>query len=138
MKHYKKIILTLALLLTAVTGAWAQNAPTTYPFPITWDATNKTTGFSLPAGNVFMNVEYYPAAAVATAPAAKPVTPAPKPVAKPAEKPAPKPAAKPAAPKPPPPSQPPVKNPEAPKTETIDVGTPSGNATPWLIEQQDL
>jgi len=74
----------------------------------------------------------------ATAPAAKPATPAAKPVAKPAEKPAPKPAAKPAAPKPPPPSQPPVKNPEAPKTETIDVGTPSGNATPWLIEQQDL
>ncbi len=71
MKHYKKIILTLALLLTAVTGAWAQNAPTTYPFPITWDATNKTTGFNLPAGNVFMTVEYYPAAAVATAPAAK-------------------------------------------------------------------
>ena len=74
----------------------------------------------------------------ATAPAAKPATPAAKPVAKPAEKPAPKPAAKPAAPKPPPPSQPPVKKTEAPKTETIDVGTPSGNATPWLIEQQDL
>ena len=45
--------------------------PATFPFPITWDAKNKTTGFSLPAGNVFMNVEYYPAAAVATAPAAK-------------------------------------------------------------------
>ena len=73
-----------------------------------------------------------------TAPAAKPATPAAKPVANPVEKPAPKPAAKPAAPKPPPPSQPKVKNPEAPKTETIDVGTPSGNATPWLIEQQDL
>ena len=45
--------------------------PATFPFPITWDATNKTTGFNLPAGNVFMNVEYYPVAAVATAPAAK-------------------------------------------------------------------
>jgi len=43
----------------------------TFPFPITWDATNKTTGFNLPAGNVFMNVEYYPEAALATAPAAK-------------------------------------------------------------------
>ena len=46
-------------------------APATYPFPITWDAKNKTTGFNLPAGNVFINVEYYPTAAVATAPAAK-------------------------------------------------------------------
>ena len=45
--------------------------PATSPFPITWDATNKTTGFSLPAGNVFMNVEYYPVAALTTAPAAK-------------------------------------------------------------------
>ncbi len=41
-------------------------APTTFPFPITWDAANKTTGFNLPAGNVFMNVEYYPQAAFAT------------------------------------------------------------------------
>ena len=49
----------------------AAAAPATFPFPITWDATNKTTGFNLPAGNVFMNVEYYPAAALTTAPAAK-------------------------------------------------------------------
>ena len=46
-------------------------APATFPFPITWDATNKTTGFSQPAGNVFMNVEYYPTAALTAAPAAK-------------------------------------------------------------------
>lgn len=46
-------------------------APAAYPFPITWDATNKTTGFNLPAGNVFMNVEYYPVAKLTTAPAAK-------------------------------------------------------------------
>ena len=72
------------------------------------------------------------------APMAKPATPAAKPVAKPVEKPAPKPAAKPTSPTPPPPSQPKAKSPEVPKTETIDVGTPSGNATPWLIEQQDL
>ena len=45
--------------------------PATFPFPITWDATNKTTGFNLPAGNVFMNVEYYPVAKLTTAPAAK-------------------------------------------------------------------
>ena len=45
--------------------------PATFPFPITWDATNKTTGFNLPAGNVFMNVEYYPEAALTAAPAAK-------------------------------------------------------------------
>lgn len=46
-------------------------APTTFPFPITWDATNKTTGFNLPAGNVTMNVEYYPTAELTKAPAAK-------------------------------------------------------------------
>ena len=46
-------------------------APATFPFPITWDATNKTTGFNLPAGNVFMNVEYYPVAELTTAPTAK-------------------------------------------------------------------
>ena len=40
----------------------ASAAPAAFPFPITWDATNKTTGFNLPAGNVFMNVEYYPVA----------------------------------------------------------------------------
>ena len=46
-------------------------APTTFPFPITWDVTNKTTGFNLPAGNVTMNVEYYPVAELTAAPAAK-------------------------------------------------------------------
>ena len=114
--------------------AKAVTKPTQKPAPKTVPAAKPSATAAKPAATA-------PAAKPATPtenPVAKPVTPAPKPVAKPAEKPAPKPAAKPAAPKPPPPSQPPVKNPEAPKTETIDVGTPSGNATPWLIEQQDL
>ncbi|UPS44117.1 hypothetical protein M1D30_11150 [Prevotella sp. E15-22] len=46
-------------------------APAAFPFPITWDATNKTTGFNQPAGNVTMNVEYYPVAELTKAPAAK-------------------------------------------------------------------
>ena len=46
-------------------------APAAFPFPITWDATNNTTGFNQPAGNVFMNVEYYPVAELTKAPSAK-------------------------------------------------------------------
>ena len=78
--------------------------------------------------------------APAQKPAAKPAQP-PKPAEKPVQ--AQKPVAKPTPPPsqkqpPPPPPQKPEKKLEAPKTETLDVGTPSGNSTPWLIEQQNL
>jgi cold shock CspA family protein/methionine-rich copper-binding protein CopC len=50
-KH--KIFLTLALLLTAVTGAWADDGTT-----VTWDATKKTGTFTMPGGDVMLTPIY--------------------------------------------------------------------------------
>ena len=50
-KH--KIFLTLALLLTAVTGAWADDGTT-----VTWDATKKTGTFTMPGSDVMLTPIY--------------------------------------------------------------------------------
>ena len=44
MIQYKQILMTLALLLTAVTGAWAQSAEP----EVTWNAATKTGSFTMP------------------------------------------------------------------------------------------
>ena len=44
MIQYKQILMTLALLLTAVTGAWAQSADP----EVTWNAATKTGSFTMP------------------------------------------------------------------------------------------
>ena len=56
-------------------------APATFPFPITWDATNKTTGFNLPAGNVTVSVDYFPQAEFAMSTGETPVALAPTAIA---------------------------------------------------------
>ena len=64
MKHIKKPAMTLALLLAAATGAWAQG-----------DITLSTAGqnqwtFTMPAQKVELNPTYYPRAVFSQLPAA--------------------------------------------------------------------
>ena len=47
--------MTLALLIMAVTGAWAQNDEPT----VTWDPATKTGTFTMPANNIELQVEYF-------------------------------------------------------------------------------
>ena len=47
--------MTLALLIMAVTGAWAQNDEPT----VTWDPATKTGTFTMPASDIELQVEYY-------------------------------------------------------------------------------
>ena len=56
---YKKLIMTLALLLTAVTGAWAQSADP----EVTWNAATKTGSFTMPDCDVEIAPIYAPVAA---------------------------------------------------------------------------
>ncbi len=59
MIQYKQILTTLALLLTAVTGAWAQSADP----EVTWNAATKTGSFTMPACDVEIAPIYAPVAA---------------------------------------------------------------------------
>ena len=59
MIQYKQILTTLALLLTAVTGAWAQSADP----EVTWNAATKTGSFTMPAFDVEIAPIYAPVAA---------------------------------------------------------------------------
>ena len=59
MIQYKQILMTLALLLTAVTGAWAQSADP----EVTWNAATKTGSFTMPAYDVEIAPIYAPVAA---------------------------------------------------------------------------
>ena len=59
MIQYKKILTTLALLLTAVTGAWAQSADP----EVTWNAATKTGSFTMPDCDVEIAPIYAPVAA---------------------------------------------------------------------------
>lgn len=59
MQNIKKYFMTLALLLTAVTGAWAQSTE-----PTEWELTSKDdkkvwTLTNMPANNIELQVEYY-------------------------------------------------------------------------------
>lgn len=51
----KRFLLALALMLTAVGGAWAQGHTT----PVNWNAATKTGTLTVPAGNVTLSVDYY-------------------------------------------------------------------------------
>ena len=51
----KRFLLALALMLTAVGGAWAQGNTT----PVNWNAATKTGSLTVPAGNVTLSVDYY-------------------------------------------------------------------------------
>ena len=51
----KRFLLALALMLTAVGGAWAQGNTT----PVNWNAATKTGSLTVPAGNVTLTVDYY-------------------------------------------------------------------------------
>ena len=51
----KRFLLALALMLTAVGGAWAQGNTT----PVNWNAATKTGSLAVPAGNVTLTVDYY-------------------------------------------------------------------------------
>ena len=51
----KRFLLALALMLTAVGGAWAQGNTT----PVNWNAATKTGSLTTPAGNVTLTVDYY-------------------------------------------------------------------------------
>ena len=62
MKQITRLTMTLALLIMAVTGAWAQNDEPT----VTWDPATKTGTFTQPAGNVTVSVEYYDLATLAS------------------------------------------------------------------------
>ena len=55
MKQITRLTMTLALLIMAVTGAWAQNDEPT----VTWDPATKTGTFTMPANNIELQVEYY-------------------------------------------------------------------------------
>ena len=61
--------MTLALLITAVTGAWAQSTE-----PTEWDLTSQDgkvwTLAEMPASDIELQVEYYPAATATNAPTA--------------------------------------------------------------------
>jgi len=57
MRKFKKLTMTLALLITAATGAWAQESNVIKPTPVE-NETNKWT-FPMPASNVELQVEYY-------------------------------------------------------------------------------
>ena len=59
MIQYKQILTTLALLLTAVTGAWAQSADP----EVTWNAATKTGSFTMPDCDVEIAPIYAPVAA---------------------------------------------------------------------------
>ena len=59
MIQYKQILMTLALLLTAVTGAWAQSADP----EVTWNAATKTGSFTMPDCDVEIAPIYAPVAA---------------------------------------------------------------------------
>ena len=59
MIQYKKILMTLTLLLTAVTGAWAQSADP----EVTWNAATKTGSFTMPDCDVEIAPIYAPVAA---------------------------------------------------------------------------
>ena len=59
MRKFKKLTMTLvALLITAATGAWAQESNVIKPTPVTGQ-TNQWT-FTMPASNVELQVEYEP------------------------------------------------------------------------------
>ena len=58
MIQYKQILTTLALLLTAVTGAWAQSADP----EVTWNAATKTGSFTMPDCDVEIAPIYAPVA----------------------------------------------------------------------------
>ena len=51
----KRFLLALALMLTAVGGAWAQGNTT----PVNWNAATRTGSLTTPAGNVTLTVDYY-------------------------------------------------------------------------------
>ena len=51
----KRFLLALALMLTAVGGAWAQGNTT----PVNWNAATRTGSLTTPAGNVTLSVDYY-------------------------------------------------------------------------------
>ena len=55
MKQITRLTMTLALLIMAVTGAWAQNDEPT----VTWDPATKTGTFTMPASDIELQVEYY-------------------------------------------------------------------------------
>ena len=55
MKQITRLTMTLALLIMAVTGAWAQNDEPT----VTWDPATKTGTFTMPASNIELQVEYF-------------------------------------------------------------------------------
>ena len=55
MKQITRLTMTLALLIMAVTGAWAQNDEPT----VTWDPATKTGTFTMPANNIELQVEYF-------------------------------------------------------------------------------
>ena len=55
-----KILMTLALLITAVTGAWAQDVEPT--IDVKWDAATKTGTFTMPAFDVEIAPIYAPVA----------------------------------------------------------------------------
>ena len=59
MIQYKQILMTLALLITAVTGAWAQSADP----EVTWNAATKTGSFTMPDCDVEIAPIYAPVAA---------------------------------------------------------------------------
>ena len=54
MRKFKKLTITLALLIMAVTGAWAQETVT-----VNRDGENNKWTFTMPGGNVELQVEYY-------------------------------------------------------------------------------
>ena len=56
MQQLNKLIMTLVALFAMTTGAWAQSADPT----VTWDATTKQATFTMPAGNVELQVAYFP------------------------------------------------------------------------------
>ena len=60
MRKFKRLTMTLALLIAAVTGAWAQSANPEV-IELTPDADKKVwTLAEMPAGNVELQVEYEP------------------------------------------------------------------------------
>lgn len=54
MRKFKKLTMTLALLIMAVTGAWAQETVT-----VNRDGENNKWTFTMPGGNVELQVEYF-------------------------------------------------------------------------------
>ena len=59
MRKFKKLTMTLAALIMAVTGAWAQNTDPN-EVSLTEETKGKEWTFTMPASNVELQVEYEP------------------------------------------------------------------------------